>query len=364
MNHTGYATLADMQEYQFGALYLSGDELKNTLGERWTDWKPAAGQSWHSFNDYINFSDKAGWEKWWGKNWIRTDIGDYDNPGFDDLTMSLAFLPDLKTESTTPSGLPNFYQHKPDTHAKAIAGYTPRDYLTHWLSQWVRDYGIDGFRVDTAKHVELPAWQQLKTQASAALAEWKKANPDKALDDKPFWMTGEAWGHGVMQSDYYRHGFDAMINFDYQEQAAKAVDCLANMDVTWQQMAEKLQDFNVMSYLSSHDTRLFREGGDKAAELLLLAPGAVQLFYGDESARPFGPTGSDPLQGTRSEMNWQDVSGKSAASVAHWQRISQFRARHPAIGAGKQTTLTLKQGYGFIREHGDDKVMVVWAGQP
>nr|MBP8253929.1 alpha-amylase [Citrobacter sp.] len=70
------------------------------------------------------------------------------------------------------------------------------------------------------------------------------------------------------------------------------------------------------------------------------------------------------LQGTRSDMNWQDVSGKSAASVAHWQKISQFRARHAAIGAGKQTTLTLKQGYGFSREHGDDKVMVIWAGQP
>lgn len=363
MNHTGYATLADMQEYQFGALYLSGDEVKKSLGERWSDWKPAAGQTWHSFNDYINFSDKTGWDKWWGKNWIRTDIGDYDNPGFDDLTMSLAFLPDIKTESTTASGLPVFYKNKMDTHAKAIDGYTPRDYLTHWLSQWVRDYGIDGFRVDTAKHVELPAWQQLKTEASAALREWKKANPDKALDDKPFWMTGEAWGHGVMQSDYYRHGFDAMINFDYQEQAAKAVDCLAQMDTTWQQMAEKLQGFNVLSYLSSHDTRLFREGGDKAAELLLLAPGAVQIFYGDESSRPFGPTGSDPLQGTRSDMNWQDVSGKSAASVAHWQKISQFRARHPAIGAGKQTTLLLKQGYGFVREHGDDKVLVVWAGQ-
>ena len=363
MNHTGYATLADMQEFQFGALYLSGDEVKKTLGERWSDWKPAAGQTWHSFNDYINFSDKTGWDKWWGKNWIRTDIGDYDNPGFDDLTMSLAFLPDIKTESTTASGLPVFYKNKMDTHAKAIDGYTPRDYLTHWLSQWVRDYGIDGFRVDTAKHVELPAWQQLKTEASAALREWKKANPDKALDDKPFWMTGEAWGHGVMQSDYYRHGFDAMINFDYQEQAAKAVDCLAQMDTTWQQMAEKLQDFNVLSYLSSHDTRLFREGGNKAAELLLLAPGAVQIFYGDESSRPFGPTGSDPLQGTRSDMNWQDVSGKSAASVAHWQKISQFRARHPAIGAGKQTTLSMKQGYGFVREHGDDKVLVIWAGQ-
>ncbi|MCZ5115471.1 hypothetical protein O5833_28190, partial [Escherichia coli] len=30
------------------------------LGERWSDWKPAAGQTWHSFNDYINFSDKTG----------------------------------------------------------------------------------------------------------------------------------------------------------------------------------------------------------------------------------------------------------------------------------------------------------------
>ncbi|CBG90935.1 alpha-amylase [Citrobacter rodentium] len=363
MNHTGYATLADMQEFNFGALYLTGDELKKTLGERWTDWKPGAGQNWHSFNDYINFSDKAAWEKWWGKAWIRTDIGDYDSPGFDDLTMSLAFLPDLKTESTVPSGLPVFYQNKADTRAKAIDGYTPRDYLTHWLSQWVRDYGIDGFRVDTAKHVELPAWQQLKTQASAALVEWKKANPDKAPDDKPFWMTGEAWGHGVMQSDYYRHGFDAMINFDYQEQAAKAVDCLANIDPVWQQMAEKLQNFNVLSYLSSHDTRLFREGNDNAAELLLLAPGAVQIFYGDESARPFGPTGSDPLQGTRSDMNWQDISGKFAGNVAHWQRLGQFRARHPAIGAGKQTTLTLSQGYGFVRTTGDDSVMVVWAGQ-
>ena len=364
MNHPGYATLADMQTYLFGSLYLSPEEAQKTLGERWTDWRPAAGQNWHSFNDYINFGDKTAWQNWWGKNWIRSDIGDYDAPGFDDLTLSLAFLPDLKTESTTPSGLPVFYRHKPDTHALEISGYTPRDYLTHWLSAWVRDYGIDGFRVDTAKHVELAAWQQLKAQASTALAEWKQANPQQALDNTPFWMTGEAWGHGVMESDYYRHGFDAMINFDYQEQAAKAVDCFASIETTWHTMAEKLQQFNVLSYLSSHDTRLFREGGTMAAELLLLTPGAVQLFYGDESARPFGPTGSDPLQGTRSDMNWQDVSGKTAASVSHWQKLGQFRARHPAIGAGTHRVITQPQGYSFVRHAGGDKVMVVWAGEP
>ena len=362
MNHTGYATLADMQQYQFGALYLKGAERDKILGKNWTDWTPGPGQTWHSFNDYINFSDKSAWQKWWGKAWVRTDIGDYDSPGYDDLTMSLAFLPDIKTESTTPSGLPVFYAHKPDTHAKAIAGYTPRDYLTHWLSQWVRDYGIDGFRVDTAKHVEMAAWQQLKNQATDALKAWKQANPDKKLDDAPFWMTGEAWGHGVMQSDYYRNGFDAMINFDYQDQASSAKDCLAFMDMTWQHMAEKLQGFNVLSYLSSHDTRLFREAGQRNAELLLLAPGAVQIFYGDETERPFGPTGSDPLQGTRSQMNWQDINGKEALTLAHWQKLGQFRARHPAIGAGVQTTLHQAQGYSFNRVLGDDKVMVVWAG--
>ena len=364
MNHAGYATLADMQEYQFGALYLKGDELEKTLGKRWTDWRPGPGQSWHSFNDYINFGDNAAWAKWWGKPWVRTDIGDYDSPGFDDLTMSLAFLPDLKTESSEASGLPVFYQHKPDSAARVIPGYTPRDYLTRWLSQWVRDYGIDGFRIDTAKHVEPAAWQQLKTQSAQALTEWKKANPGKAPDDGPFWMTGEAWGHGVMESSYYQHGFDAMINFDYQLQAAKAVDCFADIGPVWQQMAEKLQNFNVLSYLSSHDTRLFREGGSSAAELLLLAPGAVQIFYGDESARPFGPTGSDPLQGTRSDMNWQEVTGDRAALVAHWQTLGQFRAHHPAIGAGRHTPLEMESGYGFVREEGEDKVIIAWAGRP
>ena len=113
-----------------------------------------------------------------------------------------------------------FYSSQPDLNYDSPAVQQAMlDVAKFWLG-----LGIDGFRVDTAKHVELAAWQQLKDQASQALAAWKGAHPDKKLDNAPFWMTGESWGHGVMQSDYYRHGFDAMINFDYQEQAAKAVE--------------------------------------------------------------------------------------------------------------------------------------------
>ncbi|MGC6387789.1 alpha-amylase [Ewingella sp. S1.OA.A_B6] len=371
VNHTGYATLADMQTFHFGSLYLKGDEIEKTLGKHWTDWKPGRAQNWHSFNDYINFGDKDGWGTWWGKKWIRTDIGDYDSPGYDDLTMSLAFLPDIKTESSAASGLPVFYQYKSDTAAKDLPGATPRDYLVTWLSQWVRDYGIDGFRVDTAKHVEKPTLALLKERSVDALKQWKAANPSQALDDTPFWMTGEAWGHGVMKSDYYQNGFDAMINFDFQDQAAAALSCFANIDATYQQMADKLQDFNVLSYLSSHDTRLFFDAYAKgslplqqrAADLLLLAPGAVQIYYGDESGRQFGPTGSDPLQGTRSDMNWSELIGAKQNLLTHWQKLGKFREQHAAVGAGIQITQHQTEYYAFSRQKGDDKVMVVWAGE-
>ncbi len=60
MNHAGYATLADMQEFQFGSLYLQGDELKKTLGERWTDWKPGAGQTGTALTTISTSATKPG----------------------------------------------------------------------------------------------------------------------------------------------------------------------------------------------------------------------------------------------------------------------------------------------------------------
>ncbi|MGR3806981.1 alpha-amylase [Pasteurella testudinis] len=373
MNHTGYATLADMQRYQFGSLYLKGSEIETVLGKNWSDWRPGQGQNWHSFNDYINFNDKQGWQNWWGKAWIRSDIGDYDRPHFDDLRMSLASLPDIKTETDQVSGLPHFYRHKSDTHAVELAGAVPRDYLIDWLTRWVRDYGIDGFRVDTAKHVEQSTWLQLKTAAVAALREWKQQHPQRALDSADFWMVGEAWGHSLVKSDYFRHGFDAMLNFDLQDQAKNSLDCFAKIAPVYRQMSEKLTDFNLLSYLSSHDTRLFLHSDAQndlakqktAAALLLLTPGAVQIYYGDESGREFGPSGSDPAQGTRSDMNWQQLAQSSAHRqlLQHWQKLAQFRQRHPAVGGGKQTDLSATAYYAFERRLADDKVMVVWAGR-
>lgn len=90
MNHTGYATLADMQEYQFGALYLSGDEVKKSLGERWSDWKPAAGQTGIALTiTLISATKQAGING--GEKTGSERISAITTTRFDDLTMSLAF---------------------------------------------------------------------------------------------------------------------------------------------------------------------------------------------------------------------------------------------------------------------------------
>ncbi|WP_264874666.1 alpha-amylase [Vibrio agarivorans] len=371
MNHTGYATLADMQEFGFGKLYLDDDEAKEVLGENWTDWKPKTGQSWHSFNDFIKYNESEAWDKWWGTDWLRTDIGNYDAPGYNDITMSLNYLPDLKTESEKQTGLPNFFHNK-DTNAIDELK-TPKEHLITWLTDWVRDYGIDGFRIDTAKHVEMEAWQELKDSTTLALAEWKQNNPEKALDDLPFWMTGEVWAHGVIKSDYFNNGFDSIINFEFQTDVApKALDCFAKLDQDFNRYAKAINndsEFNVLSYLSSHDTALFWasrsksfDDQHKAANALMMSPGAVQIYYGDEIARDFGPTGSDSHQGTRSPMPWDLIEGERATLLEHWQALGEFRKRHPAVAQGQHITRNQSGYYAFERQYEDDKVLIVYTG--
>ncbi|WP_421681870.1 alpha-amylase [Stutzerimonas urumqiensis] len=372
MNHPGYSTLADMQTFDFGGLR---DGMAQYLPEQWTRWQPESFENLHAYHNLIDYQHPD-WADWWGKEWVRAGIGDYDQPPsvvVDPVKGLLAFLPDFKTESEAHVGLPVFLQHKQPTRAVAREDYRVRDYLIEWLTFWVREFGVDGFRADTVRHVEPQAWAELRAAADKARAEWSAAHPDDPLAGQPFWMVGEVFGHGPEPSLYQDNGFDALINFAFQDEVAlPASECLARAETSYQHYAGLLArnaGHNFMSYASSHDTALFSDKADDSlarqrglAAALLLAPGAVQIFYGDESARPFGPSGSDPFQGTRSSMDWsRHETPEVAALIEHWQRIGQFRSRHPAIGAGEHRTLS-KQPYAFTRVKGDDRLIVVQAG--
>jgi len=352
MNHPGYGDLRTLGEY------IKQPASDKKVGMLWSGWEKATLSDYHS---YIDYNDPA-WLQWWGRDWIRAGLRGYDEGGRDDFTAQLAYLPDFKTEASKPVGLPPLLKAKADTQAKELPNATVRDYLVSWLSQWVRDYGIDGFRADTVKHVEPESWAALKKASGEALATWKAAHASEKIDDAPFWMTGEYWGQGIERTPIYDAGFDNMINFNFQERAqavlANALD-VAALDKLYADYARVLAAptrHNVLSYLSSHDTKLFeRSRLIDAGSVLLLAPGGVQIFYGDETARPPGPApAGDKQQATRSDMNW---AAPDAATLEHWRTLGQFRKRHVALARGVHARLA-ESPYTFSRVAGDDRVVV------
>lgn len=353
MNHPGYATGDDLLEY-----------LPQVIDPAFRTFTKPAGGSWHDWNQLVDY-DSMAWLDWWGSSWIRAGFPAHNRPGMTDLNMSLAFLPDFITEDFRPTARPPFYARKIDTGVVDLPNATVRNYLVNWHAQWVREYGIDGFRCDTAKHVELASWKALAEAGSAALAEWKATNPSEVLDGEDFWMTGEVFPHGVVKDDYFDNGFDSLINFDFQRTVASVLDDSAALDAMYSMYASAINPdptFNVLSYASSHDTNLFFgvTGGDLAKQaqlgtVMLMLPGGVQIYYGDETARPVGPSGSDDKQGTRSDMNWNHTN---AELLTHWQKLGTFRQKHAAIGAGVHTKLETSYGYAFARTTDDDAVVV------
>ncbi len=372
MNHAGYPTLADMQTFGIDALAPNAP-----VPDVWTDWQPdeKKGQNWHRYNNYIRWGSNEWAQKWWGPDWVRSGMSGYTQPGGDDITMNLAGLPDMMTESTKHVGLPPILKNKKDTKAVEREGYTVVDYLVEWHTNWVREYGVDGFRADTVKHVEPEVWAKLKVSATAALADWKAKHPEKALDDKPFWMVGEVWHHGAYKDFYFDNGMDSLINFDYagNNHALNGAQCLAQNDALFTTYAKEINadpNYNLLTYISSHDTTLFYQAYEDielqkgVGTALMMVPGGVQIYYGDESGRPGGPKTDAFDSPTRSFMNWAqiDKEAERQALVSHWQKLGQFRDKHDAIAAGAHTKLS-DAPYAFSRVKGDDKVVVVFAGR-
>ena len=361
INHAGYATGQDLVDFNI-PVWKNSRSIDN-------NWTPGSGENWHSFHDAIDYDSLAWNTSWWDSRWVRGTFPGYQKPGADDITMALAGLPDFITENENSVELPPILKAKTNTRAADVK-QPVADHLIDWQTYWVREFGIDGFRSDTAKHVELERWKALKDEAQLAANEWKQKNPESALDNKPFWMVGEVFDHPLYKNYYYNYGFDSLINFEFQNKAHDLSLCFSAMDDTYTSYARDINndpDFNGLTYISSHDTTLFFakyqniDLQKRVAASLLLLPGGVQIYYGDETGRNLGPYGDDFHQGTRSDMNWAEITSDRAALLNHWQKLGQFRNRHSAIGAGKHTKLT-DSPYSFSRTLNEDRVMVVFAG--
>jgi alpha-amylase len=312
------------------------------------------------------------------ENWVRTSpkctYTSYDT--YINCTL-VENLPDVKTESDESVQIPTFLADKWKEEGRYEAemasldqfftntGYpqAPRYYIMKWLSDYITKYGIDGYRVDTAKHTSEYVWADFKKICDTKFAEYKKNNPTKVLDNNPFFTVGEVYGYNIgdklaynfgnRRVNYFANGFTGLINFDFRNEAKLAYEPLFSKYSAI--LHNELKGHTVMNYVSSHDDSYpFDKKRDRAFESatkLLLAPGIAQVYYGDESARSLDIEGTQGDATLRSFMNWGAVQTDEFAQnvLKHWQKLGLFRKNHPAIGAGIHQKISDKN-YVFSRK--------------
>ncbi len=363
LNHPGYNSIYDMNEYNFGTLTSNWKSV-------YYNWNGINQNNYHGCIKY-NDGQASDWARWWGRDWLRAGMAGYDNNGHGNpLTEAVTYLPDFKTESSATVQIPELLKTKwtregtynakvneiNETFSKYNLGNkTVSSYLIAWYAKWVEEYGIDGFRCDTAKHVDKNTWGRLSAACTKALENWRKANPSAvgADWDEEFWTTGEHFDKGLGKDDYYTTGgFDSMINFAFSGNSVggntTGFKRVGNLNQTYAEYAGKINtddSFNALTYISSHDTGLCRDDLYYQGSALLLLPGGVQIYYGDETNRSVVQCSIND-HAIRGFMNWNSMDKNV---LAHWQKVGSFRNNHVAVGAGSHKNLSATSGTAFAR---------------
>ncbi len=316
----------------------------------------------------------------WPDDWVRTEpqcqYSNYENT----ITCTLVKnLPDIKTESNEEVELPPQLVEKwkaEGRYDQEVAeldeffkrtGHprAPRFYIMKWLTDYITDYGIDGYRCDTVKHTEETVWQEFKKECDYAFAEYKKSNPTKVLDDNDFYLVGEVYNYGISGGKFFDFGdkkvnyfddmFSQQINFEFKWNA-KELQYETLFRKYDHKLNNDLKGYSVLNYLSSHDDGSpfdpNREKPFETATKLLLSPGASQVYYGDEMARLLVVEEAVGDANLRSIMNWDDMNAQQEI-LNHWYKLGQFRRNHPAVGAGKHNMIS-EQPYTFLRTYSNE----------
>ena len=246
---------------------------------------------------------------------------------------------------------------------------------------WIDDFGVDGFRIDTARHVDPGFWQVFVP----AMLERARA---KGIPN--FTMFGEVYKdtpqNGYIAEYTRRDKLPQVLDFAFQASVrevlgrGKGTVVLAQLfdgDVLYE--GGEAAALNLPTFLGNHDMGRFawlvqqdRPGiaQDELLQRTLLAHamlmtlrGAPVIYYGDEQG--FVGAGNDQL--AREDMfpsktavyNAIDLIGTGATTaaanfdIAHplyreIANLAKLRAAHPALRKGRQTVVHYEQTEGLF----------------
>ncbi|WP_374214984.1 pullulanase-type alpha-1,6-glucosidase [Streptomyces longispororuber] len=257
--------------------------------------------------------------------------------------------------------------------------------------KWVHDFDIDGFRIDTVKHVDLDFWTQWATALDTYAAK-------QGRDD--FFMFGEVYSADTdVTSPYVTRGrLDATLDFPFQDAArayasqGASADRLAKVFADdYKYASDKANAYEQVTFLGNHDMgrigTFLKADNPKASdaellkrdklanEVMFLSRGNPVVYYGDEQgftgaggdkdARQtmFGSKVDDYLDDD--EIGTDRTHADDAYDTTHplYQSIAalaKLRKANPGLTDGAQQELYAKDSvYAFSRTGEDDREYVV-----
>ena len=229
---------------------------------------------------------------------------------------------------------------------------------------WVNDYGVDGFRIDTAKHVD-----------DAFFGKWWPRVQELTAVKKPeLFAFGEVYEAGTATlTEYVRdRGLPASLDFAFQNAAVQFASGNNITDITnvfgaddWY-ITAKTNAYNQVTFLGNHDMGRFGKmlqwagspSGDLWGDALLgydlmyMSRGIPNVYYGDEN----GIIGTGGDQAARQDMfptsvaAWRSEARIAASSIGTGSYLSEqnhpiqeritwlnsLRENHPALKTGAQ----------------------------
>ncbi|MFF8292610.1 pullulanase-type alpha-1,6-glucosidase [Streptomyces sp. NPDC016309] len=303
-------------------------------------------------------------------------------------------VPDAKKNLKVPSWLndPTMYHNRGDSTFAGesstqgdFAGlddlWTERPEVVEGMEKiyqrWVRDFDIDGFRIDTVKHVNTEFWTQWATALDAYAAK-------RGRDD--FFMFGEVYSADpAVTAPYVTRGrLDATLDFPFQDAArryasqggpATKLSELFAQDHRY--TTDKANAYESVSFLGNHDMGRFgtflkqdNAGADDgellkryrlANELMFLSRGNPVVYYGDEQGFT-GAGGDKDARQTLFASKTADYldddqlgTDRTHAAAAYDTRhplyrsiaaLSRLTKAHPALRDGVQTERHADTGQG------------------
>lgn len=243
------------------------------------------------------------------RDWLRERQTDC---AADPLTCQVGDLPDFRTE------LPEV-----------------REYLFRAHLGLARRVGLDGFRLDTVKHVEHDFWQAQRARSRAELGP-------------SFFLLGEVWGgsYEVLDPWFASDEMDAGFDFSFRGGCQGFVEGKGRTVAFAAYLRKRHQvreGYHLAHYLSSHDEPLFLHelGNDLqkfklCVALQMTSLGIPVIYYGEEVARRGGawPTNRGDMPWGRRTVAPGNGVPRDEALRDYYRQLIALRRAHPALSSG------------------------------